>query len=231
MASEVMKILAFDTSTSACSVALQNGDNIVMLHEIAPMQHAQLILPMMKTLLSNASFTFNDLDAIAYGCGPGSFTGIRLASSVAQAIGFASQKPIIPISSLAILAQTAYLEHPTINAEKPTMLVAVDARMSQLYWAVYAMNEADTVELMGKEQLTLPSEVKIPENDDKMCGIGNGWEMYKETFVMPLRNKPMKTYASQFPSAKALLQLAKEKFGRGEWVAASSATPSYLERE
>ena len=103
-----MKILAFDTSTSACSIALLNHEQITSFHEIAPMQHTKIILPQIKQLLLNAKLELNQLDAIAYGCGPGSFTGIRIANSIAQALAFAQDKPLIQISSLAVLAQSAY---------------------------------------------------------------------------------------------------------------------------
>src|SRR5690349_9145853 len=139
MASKI--ILAFDTSTSACTVALQNGDFVSVRHQLAPKQQAQLILPMINELLSSTSLTANELDAIAYGCGPGSFTGIRIASSVAQGIGFAINKPIIPVSSLAALAQTAFLEQQWTR-----LLVAVDARMGKIYWANYVINPSGIAE-------------------------------------------------------------------------------------
>jgi tRNA threonylcarbamoyladenosine biosynthesis protein TsaB len=217
-----MKILAFDTSTSACSVALQNGDLVSVLHQIAPMQHAQLILPMIYKLLGSHSLAPNELDAIAYGCGPGSFTGIRIASSVAQGIGFAIKKPIISVSSLATLAQTAYLEQQWTK-----LSVAMDARMGKMYWATYEINPSGVAELIGNEQLGSPYEVTYTDKTD-MCGIGDGWEMYKET-LMKRGFRPKAIKATQLPSAKALLQLAKAKFEQGEWVAASQAVPIYLD--
>jgi tRNA threonylcarbamoyladenosine biosynthesis protein TsaB len=115
--------------------------------------------------------------------------------------------------------------------DKSIFLVAVDARMSQVYWAIYETNQA-TVELVGKEQLGMPNEVKMPENNknDKIGGIGDGFELYKEIFVMLSEGRPIFVSASKYPSAEALLELAKVKFSRGEWVAASCATPIYLER-
>jgi tRNA threonylcarbamoyladenosine biosynthesis protein TsaB len=228
-----MKILAFDTSTSVCSVALQNDNDIIVLQKNAPPQSAQLILPMIQDLLTHASLSLNDLDAVAFGCGPGSFTGIRISSSVAQGLGFTLQKPLIPVSSLAILAQTVYLEQHTASLDKIhselrfNYLVAVDARMGKIYWAVYENTISGTVELIGQEQLALPTEVKMPKND-KMCGVGEGWEIYKDTLIMLTKNQPITIFASQKPKAKALLQLAKTKFDRGEWIAASRAIPVYL---
>ena len=120
-----MKILAFDTSSNACSVALLNGSAVHSSNKTLPMQQAKLILPMIHTLLDECSVGLEELDAIAFGCGPGSsFTGIRIATSVAQGLGFATQKRLISVSSLAALAQTAYLAHG-----KERVFVAVDARM------------------------------------------------------------------------------------------------------
>ncbi len=221
-----MKILAFDTSTSACSVALQNGDLVSIRHQIAPMQQAHLILPMIYELLSSCSLAPNELDAIAYGCGPGSFTGIRIASSVAQGIGFAIQKPIIPVSSLATLAQTAFLEQQWTK-----LLVAMDARMGKMYWASYVINPSGLAELIGDELTVNPAEglaMTAPNHDEPLYGIGNGWEIHKETLVKRLGFRPKAILATQLPQAKALLQLAQVKFEQGEWVAASQAIPVYL---
>src|SRR5579871_1229278 len=104
------KILAFDTSSQVCSVALLNGETITSSYQIAPMQQAKLILPMIQKIIKAANITLDELDAIAYGCGPGSFTGMRVANSVAQGLGFAKHLPLIRISSLAILAQSALEE-------------------------------------------------------------------------------------------------------------------------
>ena len=195
-----MKILAFDTSATVCSVAIQNGEQVRFLHKIAPMQQAKLILPMIQTLLAEFSLTFEDLDAIAYGCGPGSFTGIRIANSVAQGIAFAAQKPVIQVSSLAILAEAAYLEH---SCRK--MLVAVDARMNQIYWASYAVGQKGYVELIGEEHLCVPDVANLPEKND-WCGW-SGWDKYTDylkrvwvlhrSLFMHLYSQPLKLYYSQ----------------------------------
>lgn len=216
------KILVFDTSATACSVAIQNGEQIYSSHKIAPMQQAKLILPMIQTLLTEASLTFEDLDAIAYGYGPGSFTGIRIANSVAQGIAFAAKKPVIQISSLAILAQAAFLEHTSRN-----WLVAVDARMDQIYWAYYQAGQKGCVELIGEEQLCTPDHASLPEKND-WCGVGDGWNKYTDTLVARIGFKPQTIYANQLPTAEILLPLAKVKFAESQWVMAADAAPCYL---
>lgn len=217
-----MKILAFDTSSSVCSIAIQNGEQVNFSHKVAPMQQAKLILPMIQTLLAECSLTFADLDAIAYGYGPGSFTGIRIANSVAQGIAFAAEKPVIQVSSLAILAEAAFMEQ---SCKK--MLVAVDARMNQIYWAFYAIGEKGYVELIGEEQICTPDIASLPLKND-WCGVGDGWDKYTDQLTARLGFKPEFIYASQLPSAQALLKLAKVKFDESQWVAAGDAAPVYL---
>jgi len=215
-----MNILALETSTNACSVALQNKDEVTYLHKIAPMQHTKLILPMIHELLNSASLTLDQLDAIAYGRGPGSFTGIRIASSVAQGLGFAANKPLIPLSSLTIYAQTAYLEK-----HYESVLVAVDARMGQIYWAQYEA-ASGIMKLCGEESVCAPHEV-YPVALKLWQGIGDAWEVYYDQLVKALGDKP-NSIQNIFPNAKAMLPLARIKFETGECVDASVAIPVYL---
>ncbi|MBX3708902.1 MAG: tRNA (adenosine(37)-N6)-threonylcarbamoyltransferase complex dimerization subunit type 1 TsaB [Gammaproteobacteria bacterium] len=217
-----MKILAIDTSTAACAIAIQNEENIKLFDKVAPMQQAKLILPAIQTLLDSVSLTLTQLDAIAYGQGPGSFTGARIASSVAQGIGFAVNKPVIPLSSLAIMAQSAFIEHQCAK-----LMVAIDARMAQTYWALYEAVYDEHVKLVSQEIICTPENIDIPEGQD-WYGVGDGWKSYQETFIKRLGFKPVTAYPSQFPTALAVLQLAKLSFSRGEWVNASEATPIYL---
>lgn len=217
-----MKILAFDTSTTACSVALSVGDKIKVLHNIAPMQQASLILPMIHELLTSFSLTVNDLDAIAYGCGPGSFTGIRIASCVAQGIAFAKELPIIRISSLAAIAHAAFLEQ-----QWNKLLVAVDARTEQVYWGIYEYNHHGNMSLIDKEQVCVPKEVTIPSGFE-WCGVGDGWYKYQSSLITRLGFEPKQVNASQLPTAQALLELAKIKYRESDWVSITDALPHYL---
>ena len=207
-------ILAFDTSAASCSVAIQKGKETGYLHQHAPMQQAKLILPMIQGLLAEFSLTLDDLDAIAFGCGPGSFTGIRIASSVAQGLAFAAQKPVISISSLALLAQSAYLEHQCLK-----MHVAVDARMDQVYFASYEVHEDGLVKLRGNEQLCYPAEVSLTETD-VWSGVGDGFDK----FIV----KPHFVYQTQAHLARAMLPLATKKFEESQWIEAADALPLYL---
>ncbi len=220
-----MKLLAFDTSSHACSVALLNTEGspqIISQHLIAPMQHAKLILSMIEEVLSSASLTRHQLDAIAFGQGPGSFTGTRIASSVAQGLGLGLALPVIGVSSLAALAQAALLEK-----NWPNSLVAVDARMGQLYWAAYQARSDGIVELIGEERLCAPHAINKPLAAD-WYGIGDAWKNEGATLIAALGFAPVATDSNLCPSAEAVAMLAKKKYERGEWGSLSSAVPTYL---
>lgn len=214
-----MKLLAIDTSSTACSIALQIGKDILSRHVIMPMQQAQLILPMIKTLLTDANIKLNQLDAIAFGRGPGSFTGIRIAASVAQGLSFGAKLPVIAISSLAALAQAAY---QSLGWEK--LLVAVDARMQEVYWGIYSVNSTGLVVLTGEEMISAPNQLPFVE-DQAWSGVGNGWEVYREQIAQKLT----KIDSTYLPTATAILALAGEKWLKQEdLLKPEDALPTYL---
>lgn len=221
-----MKILAFDTSTSACSAALYVGDDpsegkTFSRHEIAPKQHTSIILPMMQSLLNSAGITLASLDAIAFGCGPGSFTGIRIAASLAQGLAYANSLPVIPVSSLAANAQSAFLEHGWKQ-----LITAVDARMNQVYWCAYQIDAGLAVPVFA-EELAAPDAVHaVPAGE--WFAIGDGWGMYPGQLTAAIGFEPKQIDAERVPGAEAVLCLAKERFSRGDWVDAANALPVYL---
>lgn len=213
-----MKCLAIETSSAACSVALMIDDAVYSRHVIAPMQQSQLILPMIEELLSSSNIDLNQLDALAFGCGPGSFTGIRIATSVIQGLGYATNIPVIPISSLAALAQTAYQEKGWKR-----LLVAVDARIQEVYWAAYEVNDNDLIMLNGDEHVSKPEEIIAPDSSH-WYGVGNAWDVYKNE----IKFIPKETDSTYLPMATAIAQLAKEKFKQLSWITAAEAHPVYL---
>lgn len=212
-----MKLLALDTSSTACSVALLVDDKIDFLHRILPLQQAQSILPMINELLSIHKISLNQLDAIAFGCGPGSFTGVRIATSVTQGLAYAMQLPVIPVSSLAALAQAAYRE---LGWKK--LLVAIDARIQEVYWGAYQVNEEGLAVLVGQEKVSSPQEIKLSE--EGWYGVGNAWEVYADQIAYV----PLNVDASRLPMAQGVLELAKVKYANKEWVTAKNALPIYL---
>jgi tRNA threonylcarbamoyladenosine biosynthesis protein TsaB len=213
-----MKLLAIDTSSNACSVALLIDDEIKSIHEIVPMQQTQKILPIIDGLLRESYLTLNQLDAIAFGCGPGSFTGVRISTSVAQGIGFAMDLPLIPISSLAALAQAAYADLGWKN-----LLVGVDARVQEVYWGAYQINEQGLAQLIGKELVCPPEEVILPSEKD-WYGVGNAWSIYRDQ----IHYNPIKTDISRTPLATGILTLAQKKYANRELISSEEASPTYL---
>ena len=215
-------ILAFDTSSTACSVALAVGEQRFVQHDIAPMRQAQLILPMIDAVLKKARIKLADLDAIAFGVGPGSFTGIRIASSVAQGLGFATSVPLIPISSLLILAATA---HETIPSER--FLIAIDARIQQVYWANYVQGEDGDLQLSDTESLLPPGAIALTQNDQNAVGLGDGWEKYQA--IIQANNPTLPRLRTDIvPNAAVMLKLAKKAFLQGKTISAGEVTPAYL---
>lgn len=219
----IMNILAIETSSSACSVALTKNNQVTARHKVLPMQQAQLILPMIDEVLKEADITLNQLDAIAFGCGPGSFTGIRIATSTAQGLGYALNLPLIPVSSLAALAQTAF------NAMGWTkLLVAIDARMQEVYWGKYIVNSAGLVELQGEEIISppsrLPSLESFAEQGKTWVGVGSAWQVFSEQIPF----SPLEKDVDGIATAEAVLQLAMPRFQAQQWVRAEEALPVYL---
>lgn len=221
-----MNILAFDTSSSACSVALLNTE----LHRVAPMQQGHLILPMIQEILTQNNLKLAELDAIAYGAGPGSFTGLRIAASVAQALSLPTQTPLIPISSLAIMAATVLLENTYDYA-----LIALDARMDQLYIGVYKLNSDKSLTLVTPEFLFTPGDSNSLEtlknalkNINNWCGAGDGWVKYSNDLINCVESQPAIVIPDVLPHAKVMLSMAEDKLNKGEWVKAANALPHYL---
>ena len=164
-----MKILAIDTATEACSAALYFDGEINQQYRVAPREHSHIILPMIDQLLAEAGIRVSDLDALAFGRGPGSFMGVRIAAGVTQGIAFAWDLPVVPISTLAAIAQTAHAETGATS-----VLSAIDARMNEVYWGAYRLSDDGCMELTGKEIVILPEQVNCPGEHD-WCGAGSGW--------------------------------------------------------
>ena len=210
-----MKLLAIDTATEACSCALFIDGEIQQRSEIAPRQHTNLILPMADELLKAADLTANQLDGLAFGRGPGSFTGLRIASGVIQGIAFAADIPVAPISCLAALAQAAYIQN---SSEK--VLAAIDARMDEVYFGSYIVDQQGIMRSHDEEIVCKPESIKIPENG-QWYGVGSGW-------ATKLGEKLQSYDADKYPQAAAIIPLAVTAFKEGNVVSAEQALPVYL---
>ena len=215
-----MKILALDTATEACSAALLSNDSVYERHEIAPRRHAELILPMVDGVLAEAGLGLNDLDAIAFGRGPGAFTGIRIAAGVTQGLALGADLPVIPLSSLATLAQG-------VIDKSATLLPAIDARMGEIYWATYDSAQDGLVRLVSEEQVTSPNAVHVPA-DIQIFGVGSGWATYRVRLEQTLDRQITGIDPERFPLAKDMLPLAVREFNVRRYVTAEQALPVYL---
>ncbi|MGD2112274.1 MAG: tRNA (adenosine(37)-N6)-threonylcarbamoyltransferase complex dimerization subunit type 1 TsaB, partial [Gammaproteobacteria bacterium] len=164
-----VRVLALETATAACSAALYIAGEVRERHALAPQRHAALILPMIDALLAEAQLPVARLDGIAFGRGPGSFTGVRIATSVVQGVAFAADLPVVAISTLAALAQGAMRETGTDR-----VLAALDARMSEVYWGVYLQDSNAMARLQGEECACAPDRVPLPDGE-AWTGAGSGW--------------------------------------------------------
>lgn len=216
------RILAIETATEACSAALLQDDVLIERFELAPQGHARLILPMLDSLLAEAGVTLGQLDALAFGRGPGSFTGVRIAAGVVQGIAFGADLPVVPISSLAAMAQ--WLAE-TEQAQR--MLCAFDARMGQLYWGTYERQADGLVRLVGEESVCNPDALP-PVTAGPWVGAGSGWAGYGEPLARQLPEALVAQFPQAMPHAAGVARLALEEFTQGGAVPAEQAQPVYL---
>jgi len=224
-----MKILAIDTATEACSAALLIDGEVTTKYQLAPREHSYLILKMIDDLLVQAGVSISNIDAIAFGCGPGSFMGLRIAAGVVQGIAFAHDIPVIPVSTLKAIAQRAYEE--TNNSH---ILVAIDARMDEVYWAAWHLKNKQWI-LDGEEQVISPDRLSLSEilsrSDDTWAGAGSGWASYKDRLLATVNGQLTTILPDCFPSAEAIVRLAVEELKTGNTMSAAEAIPVYLRND
>lgn len=213
-----MKILAFETATEACSVALSIDGELRERFEIAPRRHAELALPWAEGLLAEAGIAKSQLDAIAVGRGPGAFTGVRLAIAIAQGIALALDKPVVPISTLAALA---------MRGEGPRVLAAIDARMGEVYAAAFR-REGEEMVAQSAETVGAPETVRLPDVDSDWEGVGTGFAAAEAYLQRNLASRLRRVDAAALPHAADVARLAAVVFARGESVAPERLEPAYL---
>ncbi|CAG1022725.1 tRNA threonylcarbamoyladenosine biosynthesis protein TsaB [Methylococcales bacterium] len=219
-----MKLLSLETSTEACSAALCLDGEVTERYQIAPQQHNKLILPMIESLLAGAGLSLKDMDALAFGRGPGSFTGVRIAAGVVQGLAFGADLPVAPVSTLAAMAQEAFAETSDGFA-----FPCIDARMGEVYWGVYRRGTEGLAELAGAEAVTDAGEVIFPEDAAGVgIGIGSGWGTYEEVLRSRLGERVTDILPGRFPRAGFIARLGAEVFRQGGCVSAEAAQPVYL---
>lgn len=213
-----MRILALETATEACSAALYLDGEVQERFELAPRRHAELILTMVEELLARAGLALKELDALAFGRGPGAFTSLRIAAGVVQGLALGAGLPVVPVSTLAALALEVFAESQADYA-----LVALDARMGEVYWGVYRRDG----QAVGEETLVPPDQVPVPPKAPGI-GIGSGWKVHGEALCRRVGDPLLGVWPERLPRASAVARLATEMFAKGKAVAPEQALPVYL---
>jgi tRNA threonylcarbamoyladenosine biosynthesis protein TsaB len=224
-----LKLLALDTSTEACSVALWQDGQSLNLDEVCPQQHSKRVLPMIQQLLAEAGLGLSQLDGIVFGRGPGSFTGVRIGVGVAQGLAFGADLAVYGVSTLAAMAQAAQRLHGARQ-----VIAAIDARMAEVYLAAYQRAaDSDLMQLVGEEMAIKPQHLTAPifaHSSMADCwAVGTGWQ----TYAAQLQQWQSAQLSPQilYPSAQDMLTLALPALAAGQFVAAELAEPVYVRDE
>lgn len=211
-----MNLLALDTSTEFLSLALQLGDKTYAHHQHAGQAASQLVLPQIQALLDAANIKLSDLGGIAFGAGPGAFTGVRVACGVAQGLGFGANLPVVGVNTLMALAQAS---------GEDKVITCLDARMGEIYHAAFIRENGAWVE---QSATTVCKPESAPVLDGAWAGVGSGWAVYGEILSSVYAQNLTKINANITPTAEAMLQLAKPTFEEGLAKPASEAAPIYI---
>lgn len=220
-----MNVLAIDTATEACSVALLSNGETDVIFELCPQQQSQQILPMVDTILKRNDMTINDVSLLAYGRGPGSFTGVRIAASTIQGLALGADLPVAQISTMAMMAQE--------NAEcyqREHTLVMIDARMAEVYCAEYTL-ENGLVTCVDQENVLHPDEVinRYQASMNSLNYAGTGFDAYSSQFVEHVGQCPgFEQIDVLYPNAKYMINLAIQAFEKGDTVMAQDIAPVYV---
>ncbi len=216
-----MKLLAIETSTEACSAALYIDSEINERFTIAPREHTSHILPMIDQLMAEAQLSPQQLDGIAFSCGPGSFTGVRIATGITHGIALGADLPVAPVSTLAAISQTFFNHNPETLA-----FTAMDARMSEIFWGVYEKNTKGYAQLINNEVVTPASQIQFPTRSG--VGIGSGFGLYQAELSQQLGHLLQRHESNNLPRAAAIAQLGALALENNQGLLVELARPTYL---
>ncbi len=216
-----MKVLALDTATEACSVALSIDGAVLGQHVVAGRSHTQLLMPMVHALMQQAGIGFAQLDAIACGIGPGSFAGVRIGVGVVKGLALALDRPVVGVSSLAALAK------PVLDAGQAQVLCAIDARMNEVYWATYRADEHGMPVAISPPQVLAPDAVQ-PVGDGRWAAVGTGWGTYEAQLRAACGVQLTSVDGAALPDARALVMIALEQLRQSGGMDADALAPAYL---
>jgi len=219
-----MKLLALDTSSDACSVALQLDNSISETQVVEPKQHTRLLIPMIRDLLRDAGIDLGDLDAVVLGNGPGSFIGMRIGASVAQGLAFGSGLKIVPVSSMAAVAAEVMEIYSAAE-----VIVAQDARVNEAYLGIYR-NDGDGIPIAVTDEVLQPIE-KIDglaaASASELFAAGQAWEKYPALRELN-RAAISKIVDVHYPKARYLLGLGMRAWQAGEAIEPENLAPAYI---
>lgn len=217
-----MKLLGLDTSGDACSAALLVDGVVSQRLEMQPRRHGELILGMLQGLLGEAGLTLRGLDAVAFGRGPGSFTGVRIAVAVAQGVAFGAGLPTVPVSTLAALAHGECR-----RSGRRRILAALDARMGEVYWGRYEMGPEGVMVATGEESVCPPELVPLPQGGG-WWGAGPGWSVHEPVLRERIGAALEGVAPEAICEAQDIVRLAAVSVGKGELTPPELAQPVYL---
>ncbi len=217
------KYLAIDASTEACSVALMVDEQVFQEFELCPQSHSLMLLPMVDRLLKKAACQLSELDGLVFGRGPGSFTGVRIGVGVAQGLAFAADLPVVGVSTLQAMAQTAYEKY-----QQTEVITAIDARMSEVYCGLYRLDSDGIMSPVVDEAVLPPSDVAsyLREYTSQAYGVGTGWDAYHDILASLKTNQGSPEVL--YPDASVMLTIAHKAFSLGQAVSAEQAQPVYV---
>ncbi|WP_081964912.1 tRNA (adenosine(37)-N6)-threonylcarbamoyltransferase complex dimerization subunit type 1 TsaB [Legionella norrlandica] len=215
----MMKLLAIDTSTELASVAILVGDKIICREQDSQRTHAQLILPMIDELTAQAEWHLHQLDGIIFGCGPGSFTGLRIACSIAKGLAYANDLPLIPVSSLAAIAWAARESKSDFNLP---VLSVLDARMQEMYWGLFLEQQ-----LLAEAHINAVNDIQLPA-DQSFVLAGVGIDLYWASFSEEIKSQ-ISEVLNVFPTASAMIRLAQK--ANIKPVSIAEAQPVYVRNQ
>jgi len=216
-----MRLLAIDTVTEACSVALWLDGEIATHEEVVVQKHTERVLPMVQQLLAETETTLSQLDAIVFDRGPGSFTGLRIGAGVTQGLALGSDRPVIPVSSLATLAQGAW----RLDRQQQVM-ACIDARQAEVYWAGFHLEQAVMIANTG-ECIGAANTIRLAAAQ-AWFGVGTGFGRYPDELAALPGVTWLGVQSQRYPLAQDMFALALPAWQRQEWVKPADAIPIYL---
>ncbi len=228
-------ILALETATSTCSAALLCNGRVSELSEVGNNIHSKVLLAMVKSLLEQENITAQNLDAVAVGQGPGSFTGLRIGVGVGQGIAYGANCPMVEVTSLDALANSMLSNSELPNSvddesqyQDKTLIAGIDARMGEVYWAEYSY-KANGYARCSDIALSLPQDIN--SNADDLLLVGNAWGEYWQSLNSDLIEKSVYQERIASPTAASVLALAEKKYNAGETVSSLEFSPLYVRND